>query len=145
MTPRQIDHIERSFRLVAPQAEAAAAGFYARLFELDPSLRPLFRNTDIVAQGRKLMQALGFVVANLKVPDQLLPVVAAMGARHAGYGVQEAHYATVGRALIETLEGALGAGFTAEVREAWTTAYGLLAEVMMTAARPSGPPLHAAA
>ncbi|MBU8540043.1 globin family protein [Falsiroseomonas tokyonensis] len=145
MTPSNIAHIEHSFRLVAPQAEAAAAGFYRRLFELDPSLRPLFQHTDIVAQGRKLMQALGFVVANLKVPDQLLPVVAAMGARHAGYGVQEAHYPLVGAALIETLEGALGEGFTPEVRQAWTAAYGLLAEVMIKAARPPGSPLQAAA
>ncbi|MBU8545819.1 MULTISPECIES: globin family protein [Roseomonadaceae] len=134
MNQTQITQIESSFPLVAPIAEPAAAIFYRRLFERDPALRPLFRDTDMAVQGRKLMQAIGFVVAHLRVPDRLLPAVSALGARHAGYGVQPAHYDTVGAALLDTLEEGLGEAFTPEVREAWAAAYGLLAQVMITAA-----------
>jgi hypothetical protein len=71
MNTGQMAHIESSFRLVTPIAEPAAAIFYRRPFELDPSLRPMFP-ADPSMQGRKLMQAIGFVVADLRVPDQLL-------------------------------------------------------------------------
>jgi hemoglobin-like flavoprotein len=53
-----------------------------------------------------------------------------LGQRHAGYGVKEQDYETVGQALLWTLEQGLGAGFTPDVREAWTTLYQLVAGVM---------------
>jgi len=48
--------------------------------------------------------------------------------------VRTEHYATVGSALLWTLEQGLGEQFTPEVREAWTAAYGLLAQVMQQGA-----------
>jgi|SRR5262249_33093464 len=133
MTPEQKQLVKESFALVEPIAETAAALFYGRLFELDPSLRPLFRG-DIAEQGRKLMQTLAVVVKGLDRLDTLVPAVQALGRRHAAYGVRDAHYATVAAALLWTLERGLGAAFTPPVREAWATAYGLLASVMQAAA-----------
>jgi hemoglobin-like flavoprotein len=66
--------------------------------------------------------------------DQIVPAVQALGRRHAGYGVREPHYATVGEALLWTLEQGLGEAFTPAVRNAWATAYGTLASVMIDAA-----------
>jgi hemoglobin-like flavoprotein len=125
--------VQASFRQVVPIADAAAALFYGRLFELDPSLRHLFRG-DLDTQGRKLMQMLSVAVAGLDRLDSLVPQVTALGRRHAGYGVTEAHYATVASALLWTLERGLGAEFTAPVRAAWIAVYTLLAEVMQQAA-----------
>jgi len=51
-----------------------------------------------------------------------------------GYGVHQDHYATVGVALLGTLEKALGEDFTSEVKEAWSLVYKLLAATMMDAA-----------
>jgi hemoglobin-like flavoprotein len=135
MTPDQTAAIERSFRLLAPIAEPAAAIFYEKLFLLDPSLKSMFHQADLGEQGRKLMQAIGFVVANLRRPEALLPAVAELGRRHGGYGVQPRHYATVGAALLDTLAEGLGPHFTAETRAAWAAAYGLLAETMQAAAQ----------
>src|SRR5437762_5351390 len=113
MTPQQVALVKQSFALVAPIAETAAELFYGRLFELDPRLRPLFRG-DLKEQGRKLMQMLAVVVAGLDRLESLIPAVRALGTRHAQYGVTHEDYATVGTALIQTLEHALGAGFTPE-------------------------------
>ena len=129
MTPRQILLVQTTFAQVEPIAETAAALFYARLFELDPSLRPLF-TTDIQEQGRKLMQTIAVAVRGLDNLDALVPAVRALGKRHAGYGVQDQHYETVAAALIWTLEAGLGDAFTPEVREAWATVYRLLADTM---------------
>ena len=136
MTDDQIALIEASFRQVTPIAEPAAALFYRRLFELDPALRPMFAQTDLAAQGRKLMAAIGFVVANLRRPEAMLPAVRALGARHGGYGVQPAHYDTVGVALLDTLALGLGDGFTPATRDAWACAFGILARTMIAATEP---------
>ena len=135
MTPEQITLVRDSFALVLPVAETAAALFYRRLFELDPALRPLFRG-DMGAQGRALMGAIRVVVHSLDRLDDIVPAVQALGRRHAGYGVAPEHYATVGTALLWTLEQGLGDAFTPAVQEAWATAYTLLAGTMQRAAYP---------
>jgi len=101
---------------------------------LDPALRPLFAQTDLPAQGRKLMTAIGFVVANLRRPEAMLPALRALGARHGAYGVQPAHYVTVGAALLDTLGRGLGEAFTPAMHEAWAAAYGVVATTMIDAA-----------
>lgn len=135
MTPDQIKLVQDSFRQVVPIKEAAAALFYDKLFAIDGSLRVLFRETDMKKQGAKLMAALGFVVQGLSRAETILPTVRDLARRHVGYGVEEHHYATVGQALIETLDAGLAEAFTPTVREAWAAAYGLLAGVMIAAAR----------
>jgi hemoglobin-like flavoprotein len=90
-------------------------------------------------QGRKLMAMLQMVVGGLRRPDELAPIVQRLGVRHRGYGVRDAHYATVGAALLWTLEQGLGARFTPEVQAAWTSAYTLLANIMRAAAAVTEP------
>lgn len=138
MNDTQIALVQRSFAQVQPIAAPAAQLFYTRLFQLDPSLRPLFHG-DLNAQGHKLMTALGMVVGGLTRLDALLPAIRALGARHAGYGVRDEHYATVGEALLWTLEQGLGEAFTPEVREAWSAAYAVLASVMSGADHAASP------
>ena len=134
MNPTDIDLIRTSWSGVEPIADTAAGLFYGRLFELDPAIERLFRRTDMAAQRKTLMQTLTVVVKSLDKLEQLVPAVQALGRRHAGYGVREAHYATVGEALLWTLEQGLGASFTPPVRAAWAEAYGILASVMIAAA-----------
>jgi hemoglobin-like flavoprotein len=74
-------------------------------------------------QGRKLMEMLRLAVKGLDRPEALLSALAALGRRHAGYGVNEHDYETVGEALLWTLEQGLGPSFTPDVREAWETVY----------------------
>jgi len=133
MTPRQIELVRTSFAQVAPIAGSVARLFYGRLFELDPSLRPLFKS-DFEEQGNKLMTMIGGVVGTLDQPEKLLPLAQNLGRRHAAYGVEDLHYETVGAALLWTLDKGLGADFTLEVEQAWAAAYGLLSTTMSTAA-----------
>jgi hemoglobin-like flavoprotein len=73
------------------------------------------------------------VVDGLDTPGTILDAVRRLGERHAGYGVQPEHYDTVGEALLQTLQIAIGPAFKPQVREAWTAAYALLASVMQSA------------
>lgn len=129
MKPREKALVQSTFAQVAPIAETAATLFYNRLFELDPTLRLMFKG-DIEEQGRKLMQTLAVAVAGLDDLAMLVPAVRALGRRHVGYGVRDAHYETVAVALLWTLEAGLGDAFTPEVRDAWATVYWVLADTM---------------
>jgi hemoglobin-like flavoprotein len=136
LTQAQIALVQNSFAVVAPIADDAAALFYRRLFEIDPTLKAMFKG-DMADQRRKLMQMLSAAVKGLNRIDRLIPVVEDLGRRHVNYGVEEHHYDTVGNALLWTLEKGLGAAFTPDVREAWATVYGLLASTMARAAAKS--------
>jgi hemoglobin-like flavoprotein len=130
MTNAQKELVQTSWQKVVPIADTAATLFYERLFAIDPSTRPLFRSTDMPGQRRKLMQVIGVAVNGLDRVDETLAVVAELGKRHAGYGVTEEHYNSVGAALLWTLEKGLGDQFTPSVKEAWATVYDLLAGTM---------------
>ena len=130
MTPDQIKAVQESFAKVAPISEQAAALFYGRLFEIAPSVKPLFRG-DMKEQGRKLMATLAVVVNGLDNLDAILPAASALAKRHVEYGVKPAHYAPVGEALLWTLERGLGAHWTAELAAYWGAAYSVLSEFMI--------------
>ncbi len=133
MTRDEIALVQASFAMVEPISGQAAEIFYNRLFKLDPSLKPLFKG-DIRQQGRLLMKMLGTAVNGLDRLEAIVPAVQALGKRHAGYGVQPAHYATVAEALLWTLQAGLGTAFTPETKAAWVAAYTILAEQMQAGA-----------
>ncbi|MGK4007501.1 globin family protein [Sorangium sp. So ce1036] len=132
-SPRAIELVQRSWAKVMPISDAAAALFYDRLFQMDPSVRALFKN-DMGEQKKKLMQTLAVAVDGLSNLSKLVPVLQALGVRHHGYMVTDHHYDLVGEALLWTLREGLGDGFTRDVETAWKEVYGLIADVMKKAA-----------
>lgn len=134
MTADQKRLVQESFKKVVPIKDQAAAMFYDRLFALDPSVRSLFKG-DMKRQGSLLMAMIGTAVNGLSRLDEIVPAVQDLGRRHATYGVRDEHYATVGAALLWTLEQGLGPAWTHETKEAWTACYTLLSGVMQDAAK----------
>jgi hemoglobin-like flavoprotein len=133
LTPFKIKLVQDSFKLVAPIADTAAEIFYSKLFEKDPSLKRMFSG-DMKEQGKKLMTMIATAVNGLTDLGKIVPAVQDLGKRHAGYGVTDSMYDTVGAALLETLEAGLGAAFTPPVKSAWTEVYVTLATTMKDAA-----------
>jgi hemoglobin-like flavoprotein len=118
MTREQKQLVRESFPDIREMAGPVALLFYGRLFALDPTLRPMFRQ-DIELQGRKLMDMLTAVVDNLDHFEGLAPTLRALGQKHAGYGVRPEHYETVAQALMWALGQALDTQFYPELRAAW--------------------------
>ena len=85
MTPQQIELVQSTWDQVKPDAEKVAALFYARLFELDPSLQSLFKG-DMKEQGKKLMATRAYVEHSL------------------GYGSDYAHLYRLGEWIEEIAE-----------------------------------------
>ena len=133
MTPEKITLVKSSWQQVVPIKDTAAQLFYGQLFVLDPSLRSMFKG-DMVEQGRKLMTMINTVVVSLDNLGPILGRIQELGRGHVVYGVTEAHYDTVGNALIWTLGQGLGEQFTPAVKDAWVEAYTILASAMKQAA-----------
>jgi len=134
MTPEHIRIVQSTWVKVLPIKDSAAQLFYERLFEIDPSLRALFRS-DTRQQGEKLMEVIDAAVNGLSRLELIVCAIQELGKRHAGYGVKDHDYATVGAALLWTLGKSLGAAeFTPKVKDAWATVYAVLATTMREAA-----------
>ena len=133
MTPEQVNLVQQSFAKVAPISETAAVLFYDRLFEIAPTVRPMFP-ADMTEQRKKLMAMLAAVVNGLANLDSILPAASALAKRHLTYGARAEHYPVVGSALLWTLEKGLGEAWTPELAGAWTAAYGTLSGYMISEA-----------
>jgi hemoglobin-like flavoprotein len=133
MNASQIKLVQESFAKVAPISETAAVLFYDRLFEVAPTVKAMFP-ADMTEQRKKLMATLAVVVNGLGNLESVLPAASALAKRHVSYGAKPAHYPVVGAALLWTLEKGLGDGWTPEVADAWTAAYGTLSGFMISEA-----------
>lgn len=130
----QVALVTSSWEKVSAIKDQAAELFYDRLFTIAPEVKPLFP-ADMREQKQKLMAMLATAVAGLTNLEALIAPLTQLGARHAAYGTQDAHYDAVGRALLWTLEQGLGPAFTPEVKAAWTDVYAVLASVMKSGAQ----------
>src|SRR5688500_13947939 len=135
MSPEQKNLVKTTWAMVVPIADTAAGLFYDRLFAIDTSTRSMFSATNMAEQHKKLMQALAFVINGLERTEQLVPTIQSLGRNHVRYGVTDAHYDSVGSALLWTLEQGLKEAWTPSVKDAWVAAYTLVAGVMKDAAK----------
>jgi hemoglobin-like flavoprotein len=127
--------IRRDWAVVAAVPTETARVFYAHLFRLDPSTKPLFQS-DMAVQGRKLVETLGFIVDSLEDLDAIVPIARDLAIRHVAYGVTADQYQPVGAALIHTLKDLVGPNFDKEAEASWGGVYSTLASEMVTAAHP---------
>lgn len=134
MTAEQVKIIRDTWNSIGPITKVVPKIFYDRLFEIDPSTKPLFTRTRMPSQHKKLMESMELVVENANNLDCMIPALEALGRRHVRYGVEDHHYDSVGVALMWTLERGCGAQFDAEARQAWTSVYQFIAGTMRQAA-----------
>lgn len=127
----QVELLETSFDLIAPDGDRLMDTFYARLFATAPAVKPLFASADLRKQKAMLLGALVLVRKSLRDLDRIVPSLRALGARHVGYGAQPAHYAVVGEVLLASMAEVAGDAWRPEYASAWADAYGLVAGVML--------------
>lgn len=133
-SPLPVELLENSFAKVKPVATEFVDRFYDNLFTDYPAAKPLFANTDIKQQGKKLLQSLVLVIDNLRKPDVLSDALKGLGARHVKYGALPEHYPLVGNTLLKTFEEFLGEAWTDDVKQAWVDAYEAISTIMLDGA-----------
>jgi hemoglobin-like flavoprotein len=117
---------------------------YDTLFDLNPALKPMFKNT--FTQSQMLTEMVGAALGLLPgildqalgeektaIDPQLIPILVDLAARHVSYNVKAAHYGTVGLGLVTTLERTLGSHFDEKTKAAWVELWSLMCTVMIPA------------
>lgn len=101
----------------------------------NPDLNNTFNRTSQVtgAQPRALASAVFAFASYVDQPEMLSGAVARMATKHASLGIRPDQYAIVGKYLIQAVAEVLGDAVTLEVAEAWTAAYGMLADILINA------------
>ena len=130
-----IDLVKNSFNLIKDDAVKFSASFYNKLFDYHPELLPLFENTDLAAQEKKLIVSLEIIVENLRNPETLSMALKSLGAYHQKIGTMKEHYPFVGQALVETFAEYLGDKWDTDTHQAWLDAYSLISEIMLEGAK----------
>jgi chemotaxis signal transduction protein/hemoglobin-like flavoprotein len=130
-----VELLEKSFALVAPQGEALVDRFYQRLFEKYPAVRPMFDNTTMAEQKKKLLASLVLVIQNLKHPDKLSGALHQLGEKHVAYGTEPEHYDAVAETLLEVFKEFAGDAWTSETKKAWVDALGAVKSLMLEGAK----------
>ena len=132
--PLDLEALEASFDLVAPQGDALMDTFYARLFAAAPAVKPLFAGTDLRRQKTMLLGALVLLRKSLRDLDAIVPKLRELGARHVAYGAQPAHYPVVGEVLIASMAEVAGTAWRPSYERAWTAAFDVVAGAMLDGA-----------
>jgi hemoglobin-like flavoprotein len=133
MSPTQVNLVQESFRMIAPQLAEASRLFYDELFRLAPDIHALFP-ADMNGHKQKFTQMLGMLVKSLDRINLVSEEIISLGHRHMAYDIGEDNYETFGEALLSMLEKLLGPELTPQIRDAWAAAYDMLARVMQEAA-----------
>ncbi|WP_299489029.1 globin family protein [Acaryochloris sp. IP29b_bin.137] len=123
-----------SFAQIRDRSTEFTDYFYSTLFADYPQVQPLFANTPMQSQAKKLFASLVLVVENLTNPDQLGDALTGLGARHVQYGILPEHYPMVGNTLLKTFAYLLQERWTPELEASWTNAYGAVTELMLAGA-----------
>lgn len=133
MNPNQIAIVKSTWSDVISEGNAVGELFYKILFELDPSLKPLFGD-DVKEQARKFTAMITFCAYKLNDLDSITAEAKELGRRHKYYKTTEGAYRTVEKALIAALAQSLGAGWTEEAESAWGQLYITLENAMLEGA-----------
>ena len=129
-----VEKLEESFDLVAPQGDELVRVFYDKLFEAAPSVQPLFADVDMERQRAALLNMLIVLRESLQDLDDIVPDLEELGARHVDYGAKPEHYPVVGEVLIGSMAQVAGDAWKSEYTAAWEEAFPVVQGVMLSGA-----------
>jgi NAD(P)H-flavin reductase/hemoglobin-like flavoprotein len=133
LTDEEIALMRASVSVVGPFAEDMTVYFYAILFTRHPQVRELFPdNLDV--QRDRLLRGLLRIVDLVDDPENLVRFCSRLGRDHRKFGALNGHYPAVGDCLLAALARYAGPAWSPELAAAWTHGYGLVAQVMTSAA-----------
>jgi hemoglobin-like flavoprotein len=120
MTPDAIERIKTSYAALPAEGRQLSAGFYERLFDAAPNLRPLFP-ADLSSLQGHFEAALALVIRNLSEVGGLQEALRDLGAQHVHWGARPEDYATARDALVAAI-GSLSPAWDAALERHWRDA-----------------------
>ncbi|SFA70889.1 MULTISPECIES: NO-inducible flavohemoprotein [unclassified Bacillus (in: firmicutes)] len=134
LNQKTIDIIKSTVPVLEIHGEKITSRFYEMMFTNHPELLNIFNHAN-QKQGRQQKALANTVYAAAKYIDQLeaiVPVVKQIAHKHRSLGIKPEHYPIVGKHLIMAIKDVLGDAATDEILQAWTDAYGVIADVFIS-------------
>ena len=135
----EIELLRESLLTLQDRKELATSVFYEHLFDIDPTLRPMF-DDDLAEQSNKALFAFGAVVAQIHDLDICRDMTRDLARRHVSYGVIPDHYPKVGAAVLATVAQVMGSEMTPHIATAWQKAYDSISQSMIETAYDASSP-----
>jgi nitric oxide dioxygenase len=126
--------IKSTVPVLEQYGEKITSHFYESMFSAHPELLNIFNHAN-QKQGKQQKALAGTVYAAAKYIDQLetiIPVVKQIAHKHRSLGIKPEHYPIVGEHLILAIKEVLGEAATDEIINAWTEAYGVIADAFIS-------------
>jgi nitric oxide dioxygenase len=136
ITAAQRAIVSSTVPLLEAGGEALTTYFYRMLLAEHPEVRPFFNETHQAKgdQPRALANGVLMYAKNIDRLEAMGPLASQIVNKHVALQVMPEHYPIVGRCLLRAIRDVLGAEIaTDEVIEAWTAAYGQLADILIGA------------
>ncbi|MBT2687947.1 NO-inducible flavohemoprotein [Bacillus sp. ISL-47] len=130
---KTIEIIKSTVPVLEKHGEDITKTFYKLMFTNHPELLNIFNHAN-QKQGRQQKALANSVYAAAKYIDKLeviLPVVTQIAHKHRSLGIKPEHYPIVGEHLILAIKEVLKEAATDEIIEAWTKAYGVIADAFI--------------
>ncbi|GGA98158.1 NO-inducible flavohemoprotein [Macrococcus hajekii] len=107
--------------------------FYAHMFEQHPELLNIFNKTNqkLGRQQNALAQTVLAAAKHIDHLEAIVPNVNQIAHKHRALEIKPEHYPIVGENLIYAIKKVLGEAATPEIINAWTEAYGVIADVFI--------------
>src|SRR6195952_5230961 len=132
LTETQHDTIRATVPVLRTHGEQISQVFYASLFDAHPELYNIFNPVNQI-NGRQQRSLAGSVLAyaaNIDRLEALGGLVERITHKQGVLEVQKEHYPIVGHHLLGAIKSVLGDAATPAILDAWTAAYGQLADIL---------------
>lgn len=124
--------VRQNIEQIGSDVDDVSRVFYRELFQLDNHMKAIFSG-NIVFLNRKFSNLIN-TLRNVKHLEKIADSIYKMGERHLhNYGAQVEHFPTIKKALILALDDYFKSQFTDELKEAWSTVFDEVAEIMSKA------------
>ena len=130
LTQEELALIRESLVALKPGYQTHSVTFYEKLFAQAPQLRSMFRE-DLAGQGMKFMTTLDAIIHKLDDAEAMSTHYAGLGPMHASLNIKASDFPPMRAALLDTMRGALGDGFTPALETAWRRAFDEVAAGMI--------------
>ena len=133
LSTNDINIVKSTVPLLEAGGIAITEHFYNRMFTHNPELKDIFNmsNQQTGRQKVALFEAIAAYAKNLDNLAVLKHAVERITHKHTSFHIKPADYDIVGLHLIETFRELLPEQFTSAVEQAWTNAYGVLANLFI--------------
>ena len=135
LSPEQVNIVKASVPILKALGQELTKNLYQKMLSSYPEVKPFFNESDqkLLRQPKILAFALLKYAENIENLEPLTGFVQQIVTKHVGLQVKPEHYPIVGTCLLNTMENMLGELATPEFLQAWATAYGNLARLLINA------------